>query len=85
MKLYSIYDSASQEHMPPFAAKNDLIAMRMCHTIIKSQPDILHELTLTYLGDFDIETGTIYSEVMQLKPLYKIATMQLPNKGDTEL
>lgn len=60
LKLYSIYDSASEDYSTPFTAPTDKVAKRIFREQLKRLPDeYSDEIFLFYLGDFSSSTGSI--------------------------
>lgn len=68
MNLYSIKDEASGDFAPPFAAVNDLVAVRSVRQQFDKVPDYVQaDFFLYFLGTFDVNMGTI--EVMTPKKI----------------
>lgn len=60
LKLYSIFDSASEDYSTPFTAPTDKIAKRIFREQLKRLPDEYgDEIFLFHLGEFSSSTGSI--------------------------
>lgn len=58
MKLYSVKDKLVDEFGPPFSAKNDAVALRMCKEMSKNMP-ASDDYQLFCIGDFSESVGKI--------------------------
>jgi len=57
LKLYTVKDNVSDEFAPPFAAKNDPVAIRQFKGLIKNlNPE---DYDIYFLGKYDTDTGII--------------------------
>ena len=62
MKIYSIYDIATEQYAPPFFADNDKIAKKIVKGSFVAGSMLLQypgDYVLWMLGDFDVEQGII--------------------------
>lgn len=59
MNLYSVNDIVAGEFGPLWQAKNDQIAIRQYHTILKDVKDFREDYQLMRMGTYDTEHGTI--------------------------
>lgn len=61
-KLYSIYDKDAKEFGPLFNAKNDIVASRYVHEMIK-EVSFVDSYALYCMGEFDVEYGITETNV----------------------
>lgn len=60
LKLYSIFDFASEDYSTPFTAPTDKVAKRIFREQLKRLPDeYSDEIFLFCLGEFSSSTGSI--------------------------
>ena len=58
VKLYSVCDTVAEEFGPIYSCKNDEVAKRAFHDLIKDSPSPL-DYDLYFLGTFNSDTGFI--------------------------
>ena len=61
-KLYSIYDKDAKEYGPLFNAKNDIVASRYVHDMIK-EVSFVDSYALFCMGEYDTEYGITETNV----------------------
>lgn len=64
MRMYSLFDVKTKEHLPPFEAANDVSARRACIELLSRNPEtnrfVRHreDYVLVRVGDFELDSGT---------------------------
>ena len=66
VKLYSVFDSVAEEFGPIYSCKNDEVAKRAFHELIKDSSSSL-DYDLYFLGTFNTDTGFIDSVTLPVR------------------
>lgn len=70
--IYTIYDDVAKECGPIFQAKNYDVALRYVAEMIMKNHVKLSEYYLCYLGTFDSDVGSIFSDTVERYRLSEI-------------
>lgn len=61
--MYTVYDSAANAYLPPWACPSTAVAMRLIHVAVQNPEHDFHKFSTSYqlfhVGYFDNETGVI--------------------------
>lgn len=66
VKLYSVCDTVAEEFGPIYSCKNDEVAKRAFHDLIKDSSSPL-DYALYFLGTFNTDTGFIDSATLPVR------------------